>query len=170
MNTKKFLTSWQVFAAACLAATVLIMPVAAQTALKRGTNSSSPFGSSTPVADLPTYQSSLQVALGDLRDAAGRPEMVNASKGANDEELAHATVVRALQQALGIVRSAPRSFRDEQVYKDAEKAVQYDTQEVEGQHEPTSMTKQLQDAITAIETLSTKMASATPNTKSPAKG
>jgi hypothetical protein len=122
------------------------------------------------VADLPTYQSSVQVALEDLRDAAGRPETGNAPKGANDEELAHVTVVRALQQALGIVRSAPRGFRDEQIYKDAEKAVRYDTQEVEGQHEPTSMTKQLQDAIAAIETLSTKVASITPNTKSPAKG
>ncbi|WP_158745667.1 hypothetical protein [Acidisphaera sp. L21] len=153
-----------------MATSLLALPVAAQTALKQGTNSSSPFGSSTPLADLPAYQSSLQAALGDLRDASGRPETANAPNGANDEELAHVAVVRALQQALGIVRSAPKTFQDEQAYKNTEKAVRYDLQEVEGQHEPTSMTKPLHDAIAAVEALSKTVASATPSAKASAKG
>lgn len=134
-----------------LAAVASSIPVVrAQGVSKSGQMSSSPLGTSTPAPDLATYGTALATTLQQLRDAANRADAKNAPNGANDEQMAHDAVLRQLLQTLGVVRTAPMSYRTEKLYIDAEQRVKSATQRVEGVHEPASISAPANDAVQAI--------------------
>ena len=138
----------------------LSAPVSAQTMGQSGPISGAPAGDSTPAPDLPTYGRQLQAVLEKLRSAAERPDTQSATEGGKNERVARQDMLRTMQEAVGVVRTAPADYRNQPEYEEAERRVRTITQRVQGQHEPADLNKPAQDIIQAIEALQAKVAAA----------
>ncbi|WP_338661605.1 hypothetical protein VQH23_15310 [Pararoseomonas sp. SCSIO 73927] len=134
--------------------------LSAQTLGQSGPISGAPAGDSTPAPDLPTYGRQLQAVLEKLRSAAERPDTRSATEGGSSERVARQEVLRTMQEAVGVVRTAPADYRNQPEYEEAERRVRTITQRVQGQHEPADLNKPAQDIIHAIEALQAKVAAA----------
>jgi hypothetical protein len=146
-------------AAVLLAAVPVAVPVPLQArdAIQATPSGAAPASTSAAVPDLATYGRRLQGVEDNLRRAAGRPDVQTATEGRKEERGARQDLLRAMQEALAVVRSAPTEYRDKDEYKDAERRVRAVTQRVQGQHEPSDLNSPAQEIIQAVEMLRAKV-------------